>query len=130
MSNQNSKRDSRFTSEFIVSGVPWVTSSLASAVKYHPFADANGQNLMSQWITVKNTGTSGSLSVAFTSTGFSTNNYFTIAAGQSFERELMVYQLYVSSSAQQPYSVIAGLTAINSSQFPNYLSSSVGYLNV
>ena len=130
MPGTNSKRDNRFTTEFIVAGVPWVTSSLASAVKYHPFQDASGNNLFSQWVQVRNTGLSGSLTVAFTSTGFSTNNFFTLTAGQSFEKPLMVYQVYVSGSANQPYSVIAGLTSINSTQIPNYLSSSANYINV
>lgn len=130
MPAQNSKRDSRFTTEFIVAGVPWVTSSLASGIKYHPFLDGSGNNKFAQWCQIKNTGLSGSLAVAFTSTGFSTNNYFTLSAGQSYDKPLMIGWVYVSGSAQQPYSIVAGLTDINTSQIPNYLSSSANYLNV
>lgn len=121
-----SNRDSRFTSEFIISGMPWVTSSLATGIKYHPFVDTAGNPKMSQWVTVKNTST-GSISFAFTSTGFSTNNFFPLSAGQSFDRDIAVFQIYVSGSAAAPYSVAASLTGINQSQFPNYLSSSTGF---
>jgi hypothetical protein len=41
----------------------------------------------------------------------------------------MTSKIYVSGTAQQPYSVAAGLTEINAASFGNYLSSSAGYFN-
>lgn len=111
------------TNEFLNSPFPQVTSSLASAIKTHNF------DKVTSFITVKNTGVSGSLSVAFTSTGFASNNYFPVSAGETLSLPFSLKSLFVSGAAQQPYSIIVGVTQVTSS-FIEDVSLANGFTNI
>lgn len=119
--------------EYTISGIPWVVSSTASAVKGHYFTDQSGIELDSQWVSVTNTGLSGSLSVAFVSGGFATSNCFALAPSESFYRRVNASKIYVSGNDAQPYQVMAGLTRMenkastNSRFTPEKLSGLYGW---
>lgn len=120
--------------EYQVSGVPWVTSSVASGVKRHRFSTLDEPpgvqaatlrwDRVTKWIIVKNRST-GSMDVSFTLNGFASSNYFTLDQGESFSGDLRVTEIWVSGSAAQPYVIVAGLTGVNA-EIPQ-LTGSLGH---
>lgn len=110
-------------SEFTVSATPWVTSSLASATKQHDFYN------LTSFVTIQNTGLSGTLYYAFTSAGLTTSNYWTLAAGVSTQLPLAIKTIFVSGTNAQPYQILAGLTATTGSMFDD-LNSTNGFTNI
>jgi hypothetical protein len=123
----NLKRDGRLLNDFNISGTPWLTASTTkTTVKEHVFK-YNDVEKMASCVFVQHTGTSGSLKVAFTANGM-TSNYWTVSAGSSFQIPVMCSRIYISASlAETPYGVVAPFTATDASQFPGYLSSSAGF---
>jgi hypothetical protein len=85
--------------EYQVSGLPYLTSSTGIQTISFPF--------VSQWIMLRTAGASATL--AFTSTGASTGNVFTVPTNTTLgPLNLRVTDLYIVGTTQ----VIAGLTTV------------------
>ena len=87
---------------------------------------------VTRWITVTNHDTSNDVKVAFSSTGFDTNNYFTVNKdGNDYgdtmtaRLELKVTKLYLTGACTN-CDVIVGLTTISSGTIINNWSGSEG----
>lgn len=130
MTLNNPRPGANWASEYMISAIPWVTSSTANGVVKHEFGDTalssscNQNVYVSKWIMVSNTTTnSTNLHVAFTNRGLlTTNNYFTLKPDQSQILELRVSELHLSGAATT-YEVVAGLTGIYASQTPAITAS-------
>jgi hypothetical protein len=103
--------------EYMVAGIPWVTSSIVSGIQKYEFGT------VTRTITVKNVAGAPNIKVAFTQNGLSTN-YFELQTGESISDQLRVTELYVSGSGNT-VSVLAGVTAIPQGYAP-ILSASRG----
>lgn len=119
--------------EFMVSPVPWVTSSVATGIVSHAFKDASltapagEMTYVARWVQIRNRG-SAELGIAFTRRGFDTGNYFTINQNETFDGELRVSEVFLSGSGNQ-YSLLAGLTGIQNRHLP-VLTGSNGFPGV
>lgn len=114
--------------EYMVSGIPWVTSSVLTAGEERLVSLPS----VSRFLTVKNETAATTLAVAFARNGFKSknSNFFTLDAGESYEGELRVTDLWLSASAGIPaFEVIVGMTSIHRSDFP-VLSASNGHLGI
>jgi hypothetical protein len=108
-----------------MSASPWVTSSqvtLGSTVQLN-FPQAT------KFVTVQNTGaTNTEIAVGFTQNGLKTanSNFFILSGTNSFSAEIRVDRLFISGAvgATVPYTVIAGLTPIQSKDFLTVTGSS------
>jgi len=109
-----------------VSGIPFVTSSLAASTSSAPTQISFGS--VSKFIIVKNIDSSGALRVGFSSNGVAGSNYFQLAKGESFAGDIRVTDVYLSSTngTQVSASIVAGLTSINVSNLPTNWSGSAG----
>lgn len=96
--------------ESTISGIPYVVSSNASSLKGHYFTSFDGIERNTNFLSITNTGTSGSLFVSFVSGGFSTGKYFTLSAQETFSKKLSLSKVFISGVAAQPYEIVAGLT--------------------
>ena len=102
-----------------MSASPWVTSSQVSlgATVQLDFPQAT------KFVIVQNTGAAASTAIAvgFTQNGLKTanSNYFILSGTNSFSAELRLNRLFISGAvgATVPYTVIAGLTPIQSKDF-------------
>lgn len=103
--------------DYMVPGVPWVTSSTVSGIVKFEFGT------VTRSLTVKNVAGAPNIKVAFTQNGLSTN-YFELQTGESISDQLRVTELYVSGSGNT-VSVLAGVTAIPQGYAP-ILSASRG----
>lgn len=103
------------TAEFMVSGLPWITSSLVANGTISQF----DFDYYSKFIVVKNN-TAGTVArVGVTRLGLGTSNYFELIGGESISLDWRICQLHVSASTGSPtVSVIAGLTGIHRKQWP------------
>jgi len=106
--------------EYLISGIPYVTSSIIAA-------SVSGSIQMIQFPTVsrevviKNNTASTEISVGFSSNGLTkTGNYFTVDGGDSVTLPIRVVDLYISNSlgASIAYEVIGSLTTIERRNFP------------
>ena len=104
-------------SEYLVSGIPWVTSSQVPA----SILSVDFLNVIS-FFTIKNT-SSSSIKVSFTQNGFNTGNYFSLSANEVFSADLRVKSLFLSSSLTSSFELVAGVTSIPASNFPNLTGS-------
>lgn len=91
--------------DYIVPGIPWITSSNVSGVQQYHFP------YVTRGITVKNVGPSGNIRVAFTQNGLTSGNYFDMVPGEAWQEELRITRLFVSGSGQT-VAVLGSLTAI------------------
>lgn len=112
-----------------VSGIPWVTSSLAvPASGSAPLEISFPQ--VTKSIVVKNVSTgSVQMRVGFSANGVTnTNNYFLLSAGESFAESLKVTRIYLmsDSSTVLSVSIVAGLTNIPATELTNNWSGSAG----
>jgi hypothetical protein len=109
MSNSYSKPGSRYVPEFQASGFPFVTRSTSTSLTVDfPY--------ITQWITVQNL-TATILSAAFTNTGFSTGNFFTIGSNTKVGPiNLAINKIYFSSSFSN-FTLAAGLTMIPANSY-------------
>ena len=105
--------------EFMGSGLPWVTSSIAAGtnVLHYEFPK------ITKKISVINheTSTSKHIRVGFTYNGVNNGNYYMIDSGQLFEFEARIKDIYIRAddpADNPPFSLYAELTMINSSQMP------------
>ena len=121
-----------------VSGKPWVTGSLDIST----LADGGDPAFeiefptVTRWIIVSNRDSlqTDTVKVAFSPTGYKTNNFFTVTGrsgtglyatdGQA-RLEVKITKLYLSGSSSK-VDVIAGLTDINLSDLPQSWSGSAG----
>ena len=106
------------TGEYIVSGIPFVTSSA------HGHADGQPYELkfptMTQWIIVRNLDAATTLDFGFTETGIANNQKFTLTkAGTNFDSpnssiklDVRTKSLFIKGTQSDVYQVIAGLTDI------------------
>ncbi len=122
MSLDNPKPSVDAVSEYLVSGHPWVTSSLASGVVGHDFA------LVTQFVNVKHTSGSGNIRVGFTENGIRGANYYLLKPNESLQVDVKCKSLYISGSGES-YSIIAGLTGISRREMV-FLTGSIGYTGV
>jgi hypothetical protein len=113
-----------------LSGVPYVTASVANEVDTTPIR--HDFPFVTRFFQVKNTDADHALRVGFTVngvTGTATKNYFLLAAGaKSDVLELRTKTLYFRANAgseQASFEIIAGLTTIESGEFP-ILSGTIG----
>lgn len=123
MSLDNPKPGPNSTSEYLVSAIPWVTSSLVSGIQRYSFP------YVTSFFIVKNVAstTSSSIRCGFTQNGVSdlAGNYVIINQGSTFNTEFRVKELFVSASSPTTVTVCAGLTRISANMFP-FLSASNG----
>lgn len=105
--------------EFMGSGLPWVTSSYAlsgSAISNYKFSK------ITKRLSVWNHGTSGQhIRVGFTENGADKGNYFLVDGGQTFEFDARVKEVFIRAddSADNPlYSLYAELIGIDADQMP------------
>jgi len=110
-----------------MSGIPYVTSSVATSGVTHLAFDR-----VTRFITVKNNdiGTT-QINFAFTANGLGTYNFFQLKDGETFHAEVRIKDLFVTcvSGTTAEYTVFAGMTTINSRDFP-ILSGSGGISGV
>lgn len=106
--------------EYQTSGLPWVTSSAATATPVRiDFPYVTNQ------ITFKANGET--VRFGFTQNGVNGGNYFTLASSQSLTVELRTKQLFVrsDSGAAANWEVLAGLTLIQWRDFPVLTGSAI-----
>lgn len=101
-----------------MSASPWVTSSQVSlgAITQLNFPQAT------KFIFIQNTGaTNTAIAVGFTQNGLmpSNSNFFILSGTNTFSADIRVDRLFISGAvgASVPYTVIAGLTPIQSKNF-------------
>jgi len=116
-------------SEYAVSALPWVTSSITSGTAVQHFSLPK----VSKFINLVNThpATGTFLRMGFTENGVNNGNYFLIPGGANhFQFDIRIRELWFRSDTSGPitYSVCAGLTTILAGQMPDLtgsLSSSI-----
>lgn len=108
--------------EYMASGLPWVTSSVASTSPYtynFPYVTST--------IQVQNSG-SMPLRLGFTQNGVNGSNFYVVPSGGSLELDVRVITLYVrAESGTTNYSIFAGLTQIPTRGFPVLTGSAAGF---
>jgi hypothetical protein len=116
-------------SSYVVSGIPWVTSSVVAPLSSSVPTEISFPSV-TKFITIKNISTgSEKLRVGFSANGVKiTHNYFLLSASESFSADLKVTDLYLLSdnSNYATASVIAGLTGIDVSNLQSNWSGSAG----
>lgn len=105
--------------EFMGSGLPWVTSSVASGATVYQYDFAKLTKRVSVWNHA--TGSGVHLRVGFTKNGVSQGNHLKIDGGQVFEFDSRLKNIFVK--ADDPldtisFSVFAELIGIDSEQMP------------
>ena len=110
-----------------VSGIPYVTSSVAPALGGTPVQISFPT--VTKFLIVKNVNSSAqSLRVGFSQNGVTGSNYFVLSQNESFAADLKVSSVFLigNGAATVSASLIAGLTGIDAAQLPNNWSGSVG----
>lgn len=101
-----------YAGAYSVSATPFVTSSSVSLgeIKKIEFG------YVSKFLVVRNTSTSGVLSIAFTENGLKpeNSNYFFLSGSESFSGDLRTDRIFLSGSGGDvvSFSVVCGLTTI------------------
>jgi len=116
------------TADYMVSGIPWVTSSVLTSAETRLITWPS----VSRFITIKNEAASTTLAVGFTQNGLKSpqSNFFTLDGGESYEGELRVKDMWLSASEGLPeFEIIVGMTSIHRSDFP-VLTGSSGHLGI
>lgn len=100
-----------------ISATPFATSSFVAQGQVKEI----GFRYVTQFFVVKNTGaTSSVLAIGFTENGLKpeNSNFFFLSGSEAFSAEMRVDRIFVSGSSGSPsFSVVAGLTGIDSSRF-------------
>ncbi len=113
-----------------ISGIPWASSSVAPSFSADPSVPTKIDfPYVTRFIVVKNINpTNANLRVGFSANGITTDNYFLLGKGESFEGSLRITQLYLIADGASPVSasVIVGLTGIDASNLLNSWSGSAG----
>lgn len=126
----NAKSGPGTIGEYLVSGVPFLTSSdLASAEVRRVEFDH-----VTQWIVVRNnelTGSEAVLAVGFTDNGVRRGNRIDLRAREQFRFDVRTRQVFLSASRSGAgstlnHTIVAGLTTVTASDMPP-LSGSDGW---
>lgn len=109
-----------YAAEYQVSGLPFVTSSIAGSSN----TTLIELPYVSRFVNVKNTGTNY-LVVGFTNNGVKNGGqHFTIPPSGSFRDELRVKDLFfMAANATTTFEVVAGLTMVERRYFPTLTGS-------
>jgi hypothetical protein len=105
--------------EFMGSGLPWVTSSIASGATVNQYGFMKLTKRVSVWNHA--TGSGEHLRVGFTQNGVNNGNYLKIDGGQSFEFDSRIKNIFIRTddpSDTISFSVFAELIAIDADQMP------------
>lgn len=108
------------STEYIMSGLPFATASnvVSGTINQISFP------FLTKDLVVKNTGLN-SIAVGFSVSGTLGSNRFTIDPGTAFAMDFRLATMYIASLASSSsYEVIAGLTTIDSKNFPILTGSS------
>lgn len=123
MSLNNPRSSFGSASEFTVSGLPWVTSSVAPTTTAKRFDFAK----ITKTITVRNlaSGSAEQIAVGFTRDGINGTNRFVVPAGSEMVFETRVKSVYLLSldASSLSFSMYAGLTTIDASEMPHLTGS-------
>ena len=109
--------------EFMGSGLPWVTSSYASSVvTQYKFSKLTKR--LSVW---NHDSTAGKhIRVGFTENGVNNGNYFLVDSGQTFEFDARLKEIFIRADDAMDtpqYSVYAELVGIDSDMMPRLTGS-------
>lgn len=99
------------TGEYMVSALPWVTSSLASGITCYKLPK------VTKYILVRNGGVDV-LGVAFTQNGFKDGHFVPLAQNEQFSVDVRVKDVFISGSAGTSFFFFAGLTLIDRNDMP------------
>ncbi len=105
--------------EFMGSGLPWVTSSMASGTAVYQYDFAKLTKRVSVWN--HSTGSSTHLRVGFTRNGVNQGNHLKIDGGQVFEFDSRVKSIFIRVDDPLDtvsFSIFAELIGIDSEQMP------------
>lgn len=91
--------------EFMVSSLPWISSSIVTGVSRYDFPQVTST------IEVRN-GAGSNIKIAFTAAGFASNNYIPLSASATFDAAIRCRSLFISCSQAADVTVFAGLTGI------------------
>lgn len=99
--------------EFMVSGLPWVSSSNVVGVVRYDFPQVTRD------IEVRN-GAGANIRIAFSLAGFTSNNYIPLSASTVFDADVRIKSLWLSCSqgSTADVTVVAALTGIQARFFP------------
>lgn len=106
-------------SEFMGSGLPWVTSSIILHGATYKYTFSKIAKRVFVWN--HNTGSNVHVRVGFTKNGIENGNYFKIDGGSQFEFDSRIKEIYLRSNDSindHPVSIFAELVAIDSSMMP------------
>ena len=126
MGTNNPSAGYNSTNEFMVSGLPGVISATAEAtVTRYQF------DKISKHIIVKNHHASAALRVGFTENGVGGvggNYYFIVSAGQTFEFDSRINQVFIKrdASTDVPFSMFVALVGIDATMMPLLTGSVAG----
>lgn len=110
--------------EFSTSAIPWVTSSTAPAAGSPVRFDFSK---ISRYITISNRDTTATntLSIAFTRNGATGSNKYVVKGGEVVTFEVRVKSVWIQGESSTPaFSLLAGLTTIDSRHMPELTGSS------
>lgn len=122
MTLNNPKPGFGSSAEYQVSGLPWVTASVATTTPWkYEFSK------VTRFVMLQNKASAGTyIRIAFTENGANLNNYYAVNGGESVHMEVRVKEVYIRSDAGTPaYTLMAGLTTIDAVQMPS-LTGSLG----
>ncbi len=105
--------------EFMGSGLPWVTSSIILPSTTYRYEFSKITKRIFVWN--HNTGSNVHVRVGFTQNGVEKANYFKIDAGEQFEFDARVKEVYLRSDTvwdSHPISIFAELVGIDSNMMP------------
>ena len=103
--------------EYIVSGIPFVSSSTFNATTTYEMEFP----YLSQWIIVQNLDGSATVDIGFTSDGVGGNHKYTLAGGETSPKfEIRSKSVFVKGTNAKNYQVIAGLTNIQTGSIADY----------
>jgi len=119
----NPKAGPGWVSEYQVSGIPFVTSSVLGSAVITKVEFPT----VTQSVVVRNETSGSTIAVAFARNGFSNGHYFTLLGQESYADRLRIKDLWLSHSAgvTSTTSVVCGLTTILRSNFPVLTGSNV-----
>ena len=109
------------TSEYIVSGLPFVSSSTFNATTTYEMEFP----AMTQWFYVENLDGSATIDLGFTAAGVTANNKWKIAASTKTPKfEVRTKSIFLVGTNAKTYQVVAGLTGVPSGSVPDYNADS------
>jgi hypothetical protein len=108
------------TAEYIVSGLPFVSSSAFNATTTYEMEFP----AMTQWFYVENLG-NAAIDLGFTAAGVAASNKWTIAATTTSPKfEVRTKSVFLVGTNLKTYQVVAGLTQVPSGSVPDYSANS------